>query len=105
MYRPGRLCSERPAETQGVEGSQAWDEAVCERTLPLALLRSADFISWTDVAREAATGKAYLHSHMDVSGRPVIVVRAAKHLTGGWLARSHQWLAPGAESLPVWLPR
>ncbi|KAI7841007.1 hypothetical protein COHA_005235 [Chlorella ohadii] len=41
----------------------------------------ADFISWTDVAREAATGKAYLHSHLDVSGRPVIVVRAAKHLT------------------------
>jgi hypothetical protein len=34
------------------------------------------------VAREAATGKAYLHSHPDVSGRPVIVVRAAKHVTG-----------------------
>ena len=36
------------------------------------------------MAREAATGKAYLHSHLDVTGRPVIVVRAAKHLTGGW---------------------
>ncbi|KAL4423541.1 hypothetical protein ABPG77_006564 [Micractinium sp. CCAP 211/92] len=42
----------------------------------------ADFIEWTDIAREAATGKAYLHTHTDVSGRPVIVVRAAKHLTG-----------------------
>jgi hypothetical protein len=40
-------------------------------------------IQWTDVAREAATGKAYLHSQPDVSGRPVIVVRAAKHVTGG----------------------
>ena len=36
------------------------------------------------MAREAATGKAYLHSQLDVTGRPVIVVRAAKHLTGGW---------------------
>lgn len=42
----------------------------------------ADFIEWTDIAREAATGKAYLHTHTDVSGRPVIVVRAAKHFTG-----------------------
>ena len=49
-----------------------------------AAYRSADFIQWTDVAREAATGKAYLHTLPDVSGRPVIVVRAAKHVTGGW---------------------
>ncbi|EFN52164.1 hypothetical protein CHLNCDRAFT_32681 [Chlorella variabilis] len=42
----------------------------------------ADLIEWTDVAREAATGKAYLHTHDDVSGRPVVVVRAAKHITG-----------------------
>ena len=43
---------------------------------------SADLIQWTDVAREAATGKAFLHSHSDVLGRPVVVVRAAKHITG-----------------------
>jgi hypothetical protein len=36
----------------------------------------------TDVAKEAATGKAFLHNHLDVSGRPVIIVRAAKHVTG-----------------------
>jgi hypothetical protein len=34
------------------------------------------------VAKEAATGKAYLHSQTDISARPVIIVRAAKHLTG-----------------------
>ncbi len=36
-----------------------------------------------DIAAEAATGKAFLHSHTDVNGRPVIVVRAARHITGG----------------------
>ncbi len=35
-----------------------------------------------DVAEEAATGKAFLHNHTDVNGRPVIVVRAARHITG-----------------------
>ncbi|CAI7857996.1 unnamed protein product, partial [Closterium sp. NIES-53] len=32
-----------------------------------------------DVAEEGATGKAFLHEHADVDGRPVIVVVAAKH--------------------------
>lgn len=32
------------------------------------------------MAQEAATGKAYLHTHCDVASRPVIVVRAAKHV-------------------------
>jgi hypothetical protein len=40
----------------------------------------ADTITTTDVAKEAATGKAYLHTHFDVQNRPVIVVRAAKHV-------------------------
>ena len=34
------------------------------------------------VAKEAATGKAVLHSHPDASGRPVVLVTAVKHLTG-----------------------
>ena len=34
------------------------------------------------VAREYATGKAYVHAHTDVYGRPVIVIRAEKHVTG-----------------------
>ena len=38
--------------------------------------------SAADVAAEAATGKAYLHSHKDVNGRPVIVIRASRHITG-----------------------
>lgn len=40
----------------------------------------ADSITTTDVAQEAATGKAYLHVHNDVMDRPVIVVRASKHV-------------------------
>jgi len=34
------------------------------------------------VAAEAATGKAVLHTHPDAAGRPVVVVTAAKHVTG-----------------------
>ena len=34
---------------------------------------------------EAATGKAYLHSSMDVFGRPVIVIRVNKHITSARL--------------------
>ncbi len=39
-------------------------------------------LTLSDVAEEAATGKAYLHKHFDVHGRPVIVVRARLHITG-----------------------
>lgn len=34
------------------------------------------------MAEEAASGKAYLHSDTDVNGRPVIVIRVQKHVTG-----------------------
>lgn len=34
------------------------------------------------VAREFATGKAFVHEHTDVYGRPVIVINAQKHVTG-----------------------
>lgn len=30
----------------------------------------------------AATGKAYIHDHLDVSGRPVLIVDASKHFPG-----------------------
>ena len=46
------------------------------------LCHRADIITVTDVAKEAATGKAVLHQHRDRLGRPVILVRAAKHVTG-----------------------
>lgn len=45
----------------------------------------ADEITSDDVAVEAATGKAYLHKHLDVNGRPVIVVKVQKHITGNIL--------------------
>ena len=34
------------------------------------------------VKAEAATGKVYMHDHKDKLGRPVIVVKVAKHVTG-----------------------
>ena len=43
--------------------------------------RRADALTFTDIAKEAATGKAYLHTHLDNAARPVIIVRCAKHLT------------------------
>ena len=42
----------------------------------------ADSINWDMVQKEAATGKAYLHKHKDVHGRPVIVIKSALHRTG-----------------------
>lgn len=39
-------------------------------------------LAWEHVADEAGSGKAYLHTHPDVNGRPVIVVRVSKHITG-----------------------
>jgi len=69
-----------------------------------------DSLQTTDVAQEAATGKAYLHTHLDVKGRPVIIVRAAKHVTGSApliesqrlcvhiLERAHERLPEGQET-------
>ena len=42
----------------------------------------ADSITWDMVAKEAETGKAYLHKHKDVKGQPVIVIRSSLHVTG-----------------------
>lgn len=42
----------------------------------------ADSITWDMVAKEAKTGKAYLHEHRDVNGQPVIVIRSSLHITG-----------------------
>ena len=39
-------------------------------------------LTGADVAEEAASGKAYLHDHKDINGRPVIIVRARRHITG-----------------------
>eukprot|EP00891_Asterochloris_glomerata_P004220 jgi/Astpho2/4220/Aster-05183 len=44
----------------------------------------ADDIAWDTVKAEAATGKVYMHDHKDRLGRPVIVVKVAKHITGEW---------------------
>lgn len=37
-------------------------------------------VTYEDIERESATGKAYLHSHPDVYGRPALVVRVAKYV-------------------------
>jgi len=42
----------------------------------------ATTLTAADVATEAATGKAYVHTHSDKRGRPVLVVVAAKHIAG-----------------------
>lgn len=38
------------------------------------------------MAEEAESGKAYLHSEADVNGRPVIIIRVEKHVTGAFQA-------------------
>jgi hypothetical protein len=38
--------------------------------------------TWEMVKAEAGTGKAYVHSQKDVFGRPVIVIRVTRHVTG-----------------------
>ncbi|KAL3628867.1 hypothetical protein CASFOL_027913 [Castilleja foliolosa] len=39
-------------------------------------------LSEKSVKRVAETGKAYLHDHLDVNGRPVIIVDTSKHFPG-----------------------
>ena len=34
------------------------------------------------MAKEAATGKAFLHTHNDRENRPVLIVRGSKHVSG-----------------------
>jgi hypothetical protein len=41
-----------------------------------------DALSEDDVVHQLATGKGYLHDHLDVAGRPVVVVKVAKHFSG-----------------------
>jgi hypothetical protein len=74
-------------------GTQQWflrdrklDVAEAEEKLARMMRWRREFmprpIAAADVAEEAATGKAFLHEHPDVDGRPVIVVRARRHVTG-----------------------
>lgn len=44
---------------------------------------NADDLKTTDIAKEAATGKAYLHPHLDLANRPVVIVRVSRHFIGG----------------------
>lgn len=46
------------------------------------VMRRVGEITEQTVAAELASGKAYLHTAKDVNGRPVIVIRAQKHVTG-----------------------
>lgn len=59
-----------------------FDVAEAEEKLATCLRWRAEFglrhVTWEDVAAEAATGKAYLHEHVDREGRPALVVRVAR---------------------------
>lgn len=48
-------------------------------------------LSQDSVKKIAETGKAYVHDFMDVNGRPVLIVDAAKHFPGVSLIL---WLCP-----------
>jgi len=61
----------RPAPGGGRGGGEADGVHEVARRLPAA--RRAD---------EADSGKACLHAHPDVNGRPVIIVRVSQHVTG-----------------------
>jgi hypothetical protein len=39
----------------------------------------ADHITFEDVKAEYATGKSFVHEHLDTFGRPVLIIRAKKH--------------------------
>ena len=41
-----------------------------------------DVLSEEDVLLQLSSGKGYLHDHLDAAGRPVMVVRVAKHFPG-----------------------
>lgn len=41
-----------------------------------------DALSEDDVFHQISTGKGYIHDHLDLAGRPVVVVRVAKHFPG-----------------------
>ena len=41
-----------------------------------------DALSEDDVFHSISTGKGYLHDKLDIAGRPVVVVRVAKHFPG-----------------------
>ena len=45
-------------------------------------------LSEDDVFHQISTGKGYMHTHLDNFGRPVLVVKVAKHFAG--TASSHQ---------------
>ena len=44
-----------------------------------------DALSEDDVFHSISTGKGYLHDKLDIAGRPVVVVRVAKHFPGAAL--------------------
>ena len=50
-------------------------------------------LSPADVSAEAATGKAFLHSRRDALGRPAVVIRCARHVTGEFPLESSVRLA------------
>ena len=53
------------------------------------------------VEAEIQSGKAYIHTSKDVNGRPVIVIRVPKHITGASTTPGTTYVTLGsAEQLP-----
>ncbi|KAL6761132.1 CRAL-TRIO domain-containing protein [Haematococcus lacustris] len=52
-----------------------------------------DHITASQVAKEASSGKAYVHSHLDVYGRPAIVIRTRLHVVGQYPINDSKRLA------------
>ena len=69
-------------EAQWFLRDRSFDVDEAEEKLATCLRWRAEFglnrVTWQDVAAEAATGKAYLHEHVDKEGRPALVVRVAQ---------------------------
>lgn len=63
------------------------DEAVDKLRKVTAWRRQArpDALSEDDVFHQISTGKGYMHDQLDLAGRPVVVVRVAKHFPGKFL--------------------
>ncbi|KAJ9519999.1 hypothetical protein QJQ45_014725 [Haematococcus lacustris] len=62
-----------------------------------------DHITASQVAKEASSGKAYVHSHLDVYGRPAIVIRTRLHVCDVCVLYAGQYPINDSKRLAVFL--
>lgn len=56
----------------------------------LRIIRRISDLTEADIQPEYATGKGFLHEHPDLYGRPVVIIRAARHRIGEFPPQSSQ---------------